>query len=335
MNATVEPLEGNNVKVTVTVPAEEVDRAVAERVRRHRRRRSRIPGFRKGKVPRPVSTRNVGRAAVLAEAAEDARRRERSRGASRSWGSSPPSPPRSTSSTRWPRAPTTSTPPRSDVGPSSTLTLDRRHRRRGRARRRRTTTRSTRRSSTCATASRRSSPSTTAASSRATSRSSRSPATSTASPTRTTRSTAYSTSSAAARCPQEFDDALLGARAGDEVVVRVHHPGDVARARLRRQDGRASRSSVSEVKAKVLPPSRRGVRRDRRRLRVAWTQLRDDIRTRIEQAREVDRARAGSSWRPARPSPSASRARSPSRSSTAKKSEMLGDFQTQLDGSAS
>lgn len=69
MNTTAEPLEGNLVKLTITVPAAEVDSAitrayakVAEEVR--------VPGFRKGKAPRPVVDRFVGRERVLAQAQE-------------------------------------------------------------------------------------------------------------------------------------------------------------------------------------------------------------------------------------------------------------------------
>ncbi len=69
LNVTVEPVEGSQVKITVTVPAAEVDKhiaaaynAIAGKVR--------IPGFRKGKVPRPVIDANVGREAVLSEATE-------------------------------------------------------------------------------------------------------------------------------------------------------------------------------------------------------------------------------------------------------------------------
>ena len=69
MNATAEPLEGSTVKITVTVPAADVDRAVAHAYS-DVAAKVRIAGFRKGKVPRPVIDANVGREAVLAEAVE-------------------------------------------------------------------------------------------------------------------------------------------------------------------------------------------------------------------------------------------------------------------------
>lgn len=70
MKTSVEKLEGTTVKLTVTVPAEEVDKAidgtyasVAKQVK--------IAGFRKGKAPRPVIDAQVGRDYVLAEATEE------------------------------------------------------------------------------------------------------------------------------------------------------------------------------------------------------------------------------------------------------------------------
>jgi trigger factor len=70
LNATVEALEGSMMKVTVTVPAEQVDKAVAAAYREIAAQ-VRIPGFRKGKVPRPVLDTQVGRSAILAHAAEE------------------------------------------------------------------------------------------------------------------------------------------------------------------------------------------------------------------------------------------------------------------------
>ena len=70
MNATAEALDNDNVKVTVTATPEEVDRAIAKAYA-DIATKVRIPGFRKGKVPRPVLDANVGRQTVLAQASED------------------------------------------------------------------------------------------------------------------------------------------------------------------------------------------------------------------------------------------------------------------------
>lgn len=65
----VERLEGNAVKLTVTVPAEGVDASI-KAAYGQLGAKLRIPGFRKGKVPRPVIDNYVGRDHVLAEATE-------------------------------------------------------------------------------------------------------------------------------------------------------------------------------------------------------------------------------------------------------------------------
>lgn len=70
MNASVEPLEGSMLKVTVTVPADEVDKAIAAAYKEVAGQ-IRIPGFRKGKVPRPVIDTQVGKGVVMARAAEE------------------------------------------------------------------------------------------------------------------------------------------------------------------------------------------------------------------------------------------------------------------------
>lgn len=69
MNSSVEQLEGNNVKLTVTVPAAEVDKAITQTYTEFSRQ-AKIPGFRKGRIPRPVIDARFGREAVLAEALE-------------------------------------------------------------------------------------------------------------------------------------------------------------------------------------------------------------------------------------------------------------------------
>lgn len=70
MKTTVEPLEGNLVKLTVTVPASEVDRIIADRYA-DVAKKVRIPGFRAGKAPRPVIDRYVGRDQVLVDAQQE------------------------------------------------------------------------------------------------------------------------------------------------------------------------------------------------------------------------------------------------------------------------
>ncbi len=69
LTTSVEPLEGSNAKLTVTVPAQGVDASIAEAYSRISSK-LRVPGFRKGKVPRPVVDNYVGRTHVLAEATE-------------------------------------------------------------------------------------------------------------------------------------------------------------------------------------------------------------------------------------------------------------------------
>jgi trigger factor len=69
LNTTAEPLEGNLVKLTVTIPAADVDKAIAEAYVRVAEQ-VRVPGFRKGKAPRPVVDTYVGRERVLADAQE-------------------------------------------------------------------------------------------------------------------------------------------------------------------------------------------------------------------------------------------------------------------------
>lgn len=69
MDTKSERLEGNQVILTVTVPATDVDAAIDEAYK-DLSGKLRIPGFRKGKIPRPVIDTHVGRDAVLAEAQE-------------------------------------------------------------------------------------------------------------------------------------------------------------------------------------------------------------------------------------------------------------------------
>jgi trigger factor len=69
LTTSVERLEGTTVKLTVTVPATDVDSSIADAYSRVCAK-LRIPGFRKGKAPRPVVDNYVGREYVLAEATE-------------------------------------------------------------------------------------------------------------------------------------------------------------------------------------------------------------------------------------------------------------------------
>lgn len=70
MQTSVERLEGDRVKLTITVPAASVDAAV-DKAYASVGAKLRLPGFRPGKAPRPVIDTHVGRDAVLAEAQED------------------------------------------------------------------------------------------------------------------------------------------------------------------------------------------------------------------------------------------------------------------------
>lgn len=69
MNTTVEPLEGNLVKLTVTIEAGDVEKAIAGAYT-DAAKQVRVPGFRKGKAPRPVIDRYLGRDSVLADATQ-------------------------------------------------------------------------------------------------------------------------------------------------------------------------------------------------------------------------------------------------------------------------
>jgi trigger factor len=70
LTTNVERLEGSSYKLTVTVSADEVDAAIRKAYDRLGSK-VRIPGFRKGKAPRPVVDNYLGRKQVLVEATED------------------------------------------------------------------------------------------------------------------------------------------------------------------------------------------------------------------------------------------------------------------------
>lgn len=69
MKTSVENLEGTNVRITTTVDAADVDRAIAASYATAAQK-LRIPGFRPGRAPRPVIDTHVGRDYVLNEALE-------------------------------------------------------------------------------------------------------------------------------------------------------------------------------------------------------------------------------------------------------------------------
>ena len=69
MEAQLERLEGDRVRLTVEVPAAEVHHAV-EHATSDLAERVRVPGFRPGKVPRQVLVQRIGRDRVFSEAVE-------------------------------------------------------------------------------------------------------------------------------------------------------------------------------------------------------------------------------------------------------------------------
>ncbi|HXX91885.1 MAG TPA: trigger factor [Acidimicrobiales bacterium] len=68
MRATAEPLEGNRVRLSVEVDEGEVDEALDATIRRLARQ-VRVPGFRPGRVPRPVLEARLGGAVALRQQA--------------------------------------------------------------------------------------------------------------------------------------------------------------------------------------------------------------------------------------------------------------------------
>ncbi|MDO8880858.1 MAG: trigger factor [Coriobacteriia bacterium] len=70
MQSSIEHIDEGQIRITVTVPAADVDREIDAAYSRIGSK-LRIPGFRPGKAPRPVIDTHVGRDAVLAEAQED------------------------------------------------------------------------------------------------------------------------------------------------------------------------------------------------------------------------------------------------------------------------
>lgn len=71
LKTTVNELEGDQVELTVEVPAEEVKAQVNKAIKKLSRD-VKMPGFRPGKVPRPVLISHFGKEAIHAHALEDA-----------------------------------------------------------------------------------------------------------------------------------------------------------------------------------------------------------------------------------------------------------------------
>ncbi len=69
MNVTATPAPKSSILLEIEVPAERLDRAIGEAVRRLSRR-TRVAGFRPGKAPRPILERVLGPTAVIDEAVE-------------------------------------------------------------------------------------------------------------------------------------------------------------------------------------------------------------------------------------------------------------------------
>ena len=70
MQAQVEQLDGDRVRLTVEVPANDVHHAV-EHAASDLAASVRIPGFRKGKVPMPVLVSRIGKERLYTEAETD------------------------------------------------------------------------------------------------------------------------------------------------------------------------------------------------------------------------------------------------------------------------
>lgn len=69
MQVTTTPAPKSTVELEIELPAERLDRAIKDAVQ-HLSRRTRVPGFRPGKAPRPVLERVLGPGAILDDAVE-------------------------------------------------------------------------------------------------------------------------------------------------------------------------------------------------------------------------------------------------------------------------
>ena len=71
MKTNVEALEGDRIRLTITVEKEEIDRRISNTYRDFARK-YKFPGFRPGKAPRPVIDSVLGREAILATVTDEA-----------------------------------------------------------------------------------------------------------------------------------------------------------------------------------------------------------------------------------------------------------------------
>ena len=70
MSVQVEKLENNMAKLTIEVPAEELDKAIEKAYQKQKKQIS-IPGFRKGKVPRQMVEKMYGKEVFYEDAANE------------------------------------------------------------------------------------------------------------------------------------------------------------------------------------------------------------------------------------------------------------------------
>src|SRR3546814_17996418 len=71
MKSTVEPLEGNKVKLSVEVPSDEFDQAISAAFKKIAKE-VRLPGFRPGKAPRKILEARLGPLVGREQAFQDA-----------------------------------------------------------------------------------------------------------------------------------------------------------------------------------------------------------------------------------------------------------------------
>jgi len=70
LETSLERIDDHTVRITVTVPAEEVDKAIDQAYKRVANK-IKVPGFRAGKAPKPVIDTHIGREAVVADAQDE------------------------------------------------------------------------------------------------------------------------------------------------------------------------------------------------------------------------------------------------------------------------